>query len=167
MSDSSGQNGERARIIRKLRERLIQEQSNVREEQPDPSPETKRSLATALADLHSQLIKYADERALRAEWDDRVDINPDRLLEETRVVERKSRRWDQVTGQEVEVPLVEMVSAGDLLQLAEEFELIVKELGFAAPANSLNPLFHIADPEDEDHPEPINDNVPKPGSSPE
>lgn len=137
--------------------------SQVREELPDPSGHTLRRAVKAHANYQDMLKKYSDERILKRPWGERLPFNPDRVLSETVRVEQPV---DCSNPDAVEIDVVQaatQIDPQDVLELGEELEAIAGELGFAAEVKSSREKFHIASP-DEDHPEPVKDNVTKPGN---
>lgn len=154
------------RLIREAKEEAFHARRQLRRELPDVSTQTKREVAESIADYHDVLQDYSDERSLRIAWEDRLPANPDDLLVETAEVQVgvSARNRDAVQTQQA--PAAAVLSPRELLALGKELDAIAKELGFAAEAKTSREQFHIASPDD-DHPEPVNDNVPKPGEQPE
>lgn len=127
-------------LIREAKEGAFHSRRKLRRELPNPSIETKREVAAAIADYYDVLEDYADERAIDGEWNERVSFNPNALLNETTVIEQRTDHWDRSSGTDTEVPMAASVAPGRLLQLGKELDGIAKELGFAAKADERTPL---------------------------
>lgn len=141
MSDQDAQGTETAfaRLIREAKEEAFHARRQLRREQPNPSRETKREVAAAVADYYDVLVDYADERALKTEWDDRLDVDPDALLGETVTVEQSIDSANPHATETVEQPYVIALSAEQLTSIAKELDSVAKELGFAASAKDPTP----------------------------
>jgi hypothetical protein len=124
------------RLIREAKEEAWHQRRRLRREMPQPSGETKREVACALADYHDLLHDYRDERALQTPWDER-EPHPDEIatvIQQTTTVEKPLPRRGNATKSE-EVPFAHTVAPQWLLAVADELDAIAKELGFAASAS--------------------------------
>lgn len=160
---SEGETADR-RLIREAKEEAWHARRRLRRELPNPSVAAKHDLACALDDYRDLLYDYQGERVLDTPWDERpVDVDDlDRLLNETTTTTETLNRRGNPTEKRT-VQLVAEVSPHRLFQIAKELDAIAKELGFAAEAKRSREMYHIANPDDQDHPEPVSENVPKPG----
>ncbi len=141
MTDNSDTNSETpfGRLIREAKEEAFHARRKLRREQPNPSFNTKRSVAEALADYHDVLEDYADERALQTAWNERIPVDCDALLDETTTLDRPISSRNRDAAEPATVPAVANLSARELLTLAKELDKIAKELGFAAEAKQPTP----------------------------
>jgi len=160
-----GEAKEDKRLIREAKEEAFHARRQLRRERPNPSLAAKRDLAAAADDYRDQLLDYKDERALETPWNERdydIDILPRLLKETTTVTQSLNRRGSPSTTREV--PKVAKIDGQRLISISKELDKIAAELGFAPDAKRSREQFHIASP-DQEHPEPVNDNVTKPGQS--
>lgn len=130
--DNSGETASQ-RLIREAKEEAWHARRALHRDLPNPSPETKWQLATALADYRDLLVDYRDEDALDTEWGDR-ETNVDmieRLLSQTTTIEVSLNRRGNATETDT-VPLVmsDQVTPGLLIDIAKELDSIFAELGF-------------------------------------
>lgn len=136
--------------------------SEMAEEQPNPSGKLKHRAAVRLDDYRRQLLKYRNEKALKEEWSKRgVDVISTWLSETVTTQEPMNRRGNPT--QNKKVPMVYEVDFRQILAAYQELEDIYTELGFSQDPDSHKDRFRVASPNDEDHPEPVNENVAKPG----
>jgi len=150
------------RMIRESKEEAFHARRKLRRRLPNPHIETKREVANALADYADALEDYADERSLETPWEERLPVRLDELLNETTTVNKPIQARNSDAAEPTSIPRIVELGPHQLLQLGKELDAIAKELGFAAEAKTSREQFHIAAP-DQDHPEPVTDNVSKPG----
>lgn len=135
------------RLIREAKEEAFHARRQLRREQPNPSHETKLDVAAALADYHDVLTDYSDETALKTDWSDRLETDPDVLLSETVTVEKPTQSRNHSATQRQDAPKAIAMKPEELLAMAKELDAIAKELGFAASARDPTPNTK-ADPDD-------------------
>lgn len=155
------------RIVREAKEEAFHARRQGRREKINwqvltPRMKSRVEVAAALADYHDVLLDYHDERALQTPWEERLPVDPDVLLDKAITLEKSIQCRNPHAADEIEVPAAATYPVKELLELAKELDAIAKELGFAADAKSSRERFHIASP-DADHPEPVSENVAKPG----
>lgn len=167
MSRTREQSGETAakRVIREAYEEAWHARRALNRGMPNPSRDLRREFCAALADFRALLYKHRDQRALDTPWEERepdVDAVED-LLTETVTQVNSLDRLGNPKDTEVYHAAGEATPAF-LKSVHDELNDIYNELGFAEKPEQLRDRFHIAAPDDEDHPEPVNKDVPKPGS---
>jgi hypothetical protein len=120
------------RMIQQRQERVedLLNELNRRSAYVELTPEMKRELAAAIADLHRMLTKYRDDPV----YGDAAlpDISPivERLGEMTTIMSESNRRGDDMTYNRV--PAVDELSFGYLKQTANQVQTSAKSLGFWA-----------------------------------
>jgi len=127
------------RLIREAKEAAFLSRRRLRKEQPAPSNEAKRATAEAIADYYDVLRDYSDERALETPWDERFDVDPDSLLDETVQVAGSVNSRNGNAAELTTVPAAAALGARELIDISKELDAIAKELGFAAEAKQPTP----------------------------
>jgi len=150
------------KLLESYREQASIAVTEMAHQRPNPSGEAKREAASRLDDFRRQLLKHRNEKALIKPWDGRgVDVIP-KWLSATTTVERELNRRGNPTDSDT-VPIVYKVGFQKILRAHRELEDIYDELGFSAAIDSPKDRYRVASPDDQDHPEPVSENVAKPG----
>lgn len=163
-NDDSGQHAGDKKRIEEASARVIMALEDFNDERPDISRHTKKEFAKLLATYRNFLYQYRNERVLEPPWDERpVDVDLiQELLNHKKMVDVPLDRRGAAANTKP-VTAVEMVEPQLLVEIANELNDIRKELGFADKPATSREVYNIASPDAEDHPEPVNDNVSKPG----
>ena len=127
------------RLIREAKEEAFHARRKLRRELPNPSAAVRLDVVAATADYYDALADYRDERAIDGDWGDHIDLDPNRLLEETAEIERSVSSPNPNASRSADVPLGATVGPERLLALGKQLDAVAKDLGFAAAAKDTTP----------------------------
>jgi hypothetical protein len=133
------------RIVREAKEQAFHARRALRSELPDPSLDTKRTVAVETASYADAIEAYADaaQKSPEENWRDELPVDPERLVgesvtvEQTRTAGRTQRRDSQ------RVPAVAQVNAETLVDLGQELDRVANQLGFGARTKDSVPKTEI------------------------
>lgn len=165
MSDDVGDSRPR-QLVHAARERMQQARNQVWSDRTDGSVsrETRRQFIVSLLAYRDVLADYRDDSALKHQdgWEG-YDVDwPLDYLQQYVTVSNPSKdpRGGRDTTRE---PAILHVPIDDLIDVSKKLDEIAVDLGFSAETKRSRDQYHIANPDAQEHPEPVNDNVPKPG----